>query len=185
MKGFRDFLVSSTGAASLSMAMAATLDESCAPPMGAADAAADAGGTVGRDAGSPEDANAPEDATAPLDASSLDASSMDGSSSDANGGVIPTSESNVVCLSQWPEPAPALVTLTLLATDASGNSYLVVDYDATHISPGEAGALVVFNLGEPPSRVPSGFAVAKFDSGCNLVWVHEYGPQTSASTGAM
>ncbi len=185
MKRLRDFFISSTGAASLSMAMAATLNDSCTPPMGGADAAADAGGTVGRDAGSPEDAKAPEDATAQLDPSSLDVSSMDASSSDANGGVTPTSSSNVVCLSQWPEPAPALVTLTLLATDASGNSYLVVDYDATHISPDDAGALVVFNLGQPPSRVPSGFAVAKFDNGCNLVWVREFGPTTSASTGAM
>lgn len=190
MKRLRDFFVSSTGAASLSLAVAATPNGSCAAPMGSVDAAAD-GGTVGRDAGTgPEDANAPDDATAQLDASSVDASSTEASapdakSSDANGGVTPTSGGNVVCLSQWPEPGGALVTLTFLATDASGNSYLVVDYDATHISPDDAGAPVVLNLGEPPSRVPSGFAVAKFDDGCNLVWVREFGPKISASTGAM
>jgi hypothetical protein len=179
MKRLREFYVSSTGAAVLSMAMAAMPNGACTPSTGGGDA----GGSVERDAGSgSEDANAPEDATAQLDASTVDVSSVDASSPD---GVTPTSRSNVVCLSQWPEPDPDVVTVTFLATDASGNSYLVVDYDATHISPDDAGALVGFNLGEPPSRVPSGFAVAKFDNGCNLVWVREFGPKTSASTGAM
>jgi hypothetical protein len=40
----------------------------------------------------------------------------------------------------------------------------------------DAGTPPHLNLGTPPSQAAAGFAVAKFDDDCNLVWVREFGP---------
>jgi hypothetical protein len=124
---------------------------------------------------------APQDATAPFDASDGDASSADANDDAAP----PTTGGAQVCLSQWPQPDGIEVNWSGVATDATGNAYAVFDFDHGQLpADPEAGAPSPFNLGAPPSRVPNGFAVAKFDGACNLVWVREYGPQSGGTFGA-
>ncbi len=182
MRRIRDSFVSA-GAASISLAVAVGPNESCATPVHAGDAgAADGGGAIGSDAGTePGDASA-LDASSP-GATSLDSSSPDATSSaSASDGAAPSSGGAPHCLSQWRQPAGIQVTATFIATDATGNAYVVLDYDnGQPPQNADAGAPPVFNLGAPSSRVLTGFAVAKFDDGCNLVWVHEFGPQVAAT----
>src|SRR5262249_18910678 len=61
-----------------------------------------------------------------------------------------------VCIAEWPQPGYLTVTPVQMATDAAGDTFLVVDY-ATSLSNGSPA----LNLGSPSPAYGAGFAVAK------------------------
>ncbi len=87
---------------------------------------------------------------------------------------------NELCRSEWPQTGYLSVFNQMLATDVAGNSYVAIDYGDNRPLNVDAGAPAQLNLGTPPTQVPVGFAVAKFDDACNLVWVREFGPSGAA-----
>jgi hypothetical protein len=79
-----------------------------------------------------------------------------------------------VCRAEWPQPAGLRISPMKVATDAAGDTFIVVSYEPD-------GALSL-NLGTPSPAYSAGFAVAKLDAACHLQWVREFGgPVTSNS----
>lgn len=89
-----------------------------------------------------------------------------------------------ICSSEWPQSDWLAVYRTMLATDAMGNSYVALNYGDNRPLDDDASAPPQLNLGTPSSRVGTGFAVAKFDDGCHLLWVREFGTSAPNSYGA-
>jgi hypothetical protein len=85
-----------------------------------------------------------------------------------------------VCIADWPQPPYLSIAKLQVATDAAGDTFLVVDY--TSLPRNGSPAL---NLGSPSPAYAEGFAVAKLDASCHLQWVREFGgpaPGNSVST---
>jgi hypothetical protein len=89
-----------------------------------------------------------------------------------------------MCISEWPQSDWLAVYRTLLATDAMGNSYVALNYGDNRPLDDDASAPPQLNLGTPSPRVGAGLAVAKFDDGCHLLWVREFGTSAPNSYGA-
>jgi hypothetical protein len=185
VNGLLGSLVSSVGVVGICV-FAAAPSESCAsPPTDTGDAgraAPDAGTPVGQDSGtgamdaasSPGDASTDAATSANPDAAASanpDAeASMQGDTGPAMAGV------NELCRSEWPQSGGLLVPDMYMATDAAGNSYVAVNFVDNRPLSDHAGPPPQLNFGTPPSQVLDGFAVAKFDDACSLVWVREFGP---------
>ncbi len=75
-----------------------------------------------------------------------------------------------VCIAEWPQPPYLSTDRVQLATDAAGDTFVVVEYsgDPTNGTP-------TLNLGSPSPAYSVGFAVAKLDASCHLQWVREFG----------
>src|SRR5262249_49192083 len=75
-----------------------------------------------------------------------------------------------VCIAEWPQPSYLLIDREQMATDAAGDTFVVVDYfgDPNHGSP-------VLTLGSPSPAYSEGIAVAKLDASCHVQWVREFG----------
>ena len=75
-----------------------------------------------------------------------------------------------VCIAEWPQPPYLSIDRAQMATDAAGDTFVVVEYagDPNNGSP-------TLNLGSPSPAYPVGLAVAKLDASCHLQWVREFG----------
>jgi hypothetical protein len=138
------------------------------------------------------------DGGSPASTGSADAS-VDGAPSPDGGAAGPTgadaaaplqgdggdaaSGSVAMCRTLWPQTDWLSVYRTMMATDAQGNSYVALNYGDNRPLNDHAGAPQL-NLGAPPSRFGAGFAVARLDDACNLVWVREFGSGAADSYGA-
>src|SRR5580692_11703071 len=90
-------------------------------------------------------------------------------------------DGGAICSSVWPQSGGLLVSHVLSAVDTAGNTYVALDYDNNRPLDDDASAPPQLNLGSPSPQFPApGFAVAKFDDSCNLVWVREFGPSGAA-----
>jgi hypothetical protein len=83
-----------------------------------------------------------------------------------------------VCLAEWPQPSYLLIDRVQMATDAAGDTFVVVEYfgDPNHGSP-------ALNLGSPSPAYSTGLAVAKLDASCHLQWVREFGRSAALDMG--
>jgi hypothetical protein len=178
MGGLLGSLPSSVGVAGICLLAAAPSSSCASPPTDAGDAGSTAphgSAPVGQDSGpgaigatsSPDDASAEAAPSA-----NVDAAPMQGDAGPATAG------GNELCRSEWPQSGGLLVPNMYMATDSAGNSYVAVDFVDNRPSD-DAGPPPQLNLGAPTSQVLDGFAVAKFDDACNLVWVREFGPAGS------
>ncbi len=82
-----------------------------------------------------------------------------------------------VCIAEWPQPPYLFIDRAQLATDAAGDTFVVVEYsgDPTNGSP-------TLNLGSPSPAYSVGLAVAKLDAACHLQWVREFGGSNPSVT---
>jgi hypothetical protein len=102
-------------------------------------------------------------------------------SSTPEAGAAPAS-GRVLCHGDWPQPAWLMVDDMSQATDGAGNTYVALRFGNNEPDYVDAGTLHL-NLGAPSNEVPPlGFAIAKFDDACNLVWVREFGPVGPANS---
>jgi hypothetical protein len=179
VRGLLGSLAASVGVAGICVFAAAPSMSCASPPTETGDAGSatpDGGTPVGQGSGtsamaatwSPDDATAEAAPSANVDA----AAPMQGDAGAAMAGP------NELCRSEWAQSGGLLVPNMYMATDAAGDSYVAVDFVDNRPSD-DAGPPPQLNLGAPPSQVLSGFAVAKFDDACNLVWVREFGPASA------
>jgi hypothetical protein len=99
------------------------------------------------------------------------------------GDAGPAPGTGEICSSEWPQSDWLAVYRTMLATDTMGNSYVALNYGDNRPLNDDASAPQL-NLGTPSPRVGTGLAVAKFDDGCHLLWVREFGTSAPNSYGA-
>jgi hypothetical protein len=188
VSGLLGSLVSSVGVAGICVFAAAPSNSCASQPTDTGDAgsaAPDATTPVGQDSGtgamdpapSPGDASTDSAPSANADAAASanpDAgASMQGDAGPAMAGA------NELCRSEWPQSGGLLVPNMYAATDAAGNSYVAVNFVDNRPLSDDAGPPPQLNFGAPPSQVLDGFAIAKFDDACNMVWVREFGPASA------
>jgi hypothetical protein len=97
----------------------------------------------------------------------------------------PVTSSGEICHVEWPQTGGLTLFDMQSATDATGDTYVAITYGSNG-----AGAPPLLNLGSPSPAYPAGFAIAKFDDACHLLWIREFGagqavPYSGADTVAI
>ena len=82
-----------------------------------------------------------------------------------------------ICRLEWPQPRWLGASPSQMATDAQGNSYVLVD----HYNQNSDGPPTYLQLGATQAPDAYGMAVLKIDDDCHLVWMRDFGGASSSA----
>ncbi len=93
----------------------------------------------------------------------------------------PVTSDGALCHVEWPQPDGLSIGHMQTAMDGAGNTYVAINYGS---SAADAGPPPLLSVGTASPQYPLGFAVAKFDDACHLVWIREFGAADASGSSA-